>query len=57
MAVVGAHQVRLRSSAHSPDMLDGLNGHGGNSSIWQLAVSNWQIAKPSPRMNTDLHGI
>jgi hypothetical protein len=29
MAVFSAHQVRLRSSAHATDVLDGLNGHGG----------------------------
>ncbi len=28
MAVIGPHQVGLRSSAHTPDMLDSFNRHG-----------------------------
>jgi hypothetical protein len=29
MAIIGAHQVRLRSSAHSSYVLDSFNRHGG----------------------------
>jgi hypothetical protein len=29
MAVIGAHQMRLRSSAHSSHVLDGFHRHGG----------------------------
>jgi hypothetical protein len=29
MAVIGAHQVRLRSSAHPPYVLDSFYRHGG----------------------------
>jgi hypothetical protein len=35
MAVIGAHQMRLRSSAHPSYVLDGFDWHGGI-----LALSN-----------------
>jgi hypothetical protein len=41
MAVIGAHKMRLRSSAHSPHVLDSFYRHGGI-----LAFSVRQSAKP-----------
>jgi hypothetical protein len=29
MAIIGAHQMRLRSSAHPSHVLDGFHRHGG----------------------------
>jgi hypothetical protein len=41
MAVIGAHQVRLRSTAHPPYVLDSFHRHGGI-----LAFSRPHSAKP-----------
>jgi hypothetical protein len=42
MAVIGAHKMRLRSSAHSPHVLDSFYRHGGilAFSVQHSAFSN-----------------
>jgi hypothetical protein len=45
MAIIGAHQMRLRSSAHPSHVLDGFHRHGGI-----LAFGNQRSAPPSRRL-------